>query len=653
MQPPNFGTVNENSRLKDFRQSVNDDFATAAVELGKRPVTFLNVTNKAALTGLTTATAGDEAVVVGGTSYKLVGVDPTVIGNWVEITSTSEAAARAAADADTLAAAVADAQSKYQPLDSSTDLSTAFAGQTMWTYGHSYMDEAAGYVTSMANYHTVIIDEELGTNKIKRVMSGSQIEQIVKAVIYGAYAWSPASEGILLFEGLINSIRANGMAGVTSATNTLRAFMAVVTASSRIEHSNPSVFAFGPGWSDSIGQTGAYISNADSKFSTAQGAYVDITLPANPTGIYYLLVIARQATGPTLEVIDVTAGDVVLGTYNLSNAVLPTPPGNVASPSATSAGPYVIRIEAPAGHVVRVTRTDATGIASHVDCLLPQSPSPQLTVLIKEQKLPSYLQGGSDYHNGSDATVEAYWDIVDEMVEEFPRTLAADALPYWNKATCLGSDQTHPNDTGYAALAQGVFDALNDYLNNRAVSREGLDADVQASLEKADNAVLKSSFVAKGDLLIATGSGTFVRLPVGPNGQILTADSSTPTGWKLAAPGGITGDLGGVNISNFKGTQVAKGSGDSLAAGDTGKVIVYNSASDGTLTLPNNIGADSTFTVLQLGVGKLTLSPASGATLLSRQSYTKTAGQGAIVSLYVAANAGGTAAQYILSGDGA
>ena len=39
--------------------------------------------------------------------------DPTVIGNWAEITSTSEAAARMAADADTLATAQAKADAAY------------------------------------------------------------------------------------------------------------------------------------------------------------------------------------------------------------------------------------------------------------------------------------------------------------------------------------------------------------------------------------------------------------------------------------------------------------------------------------------------------------------------------------------------------------
>lgn len=42
--------------------------------------------------------------------------------------------------------------------------------------------------------------------------------------------------------------------------------------------------------------------------------------------------------------------------------------------------------------------------------------------------------------------------------------------------------------------------------------------------------ILKGEFLAKGDLLVATGAGTFAVLPVGTDGQALTADSSAAVG---------------------------------------------------------------------------------------------------------------------------
>lgn len=43
---------------------------------------------------------------------------------------------------------------------------------------------------------------------------------------------------------------------------------------------------------------------------------------------------------------------------------------------------------------------------------------------------------------------------------------------------------------------------------------------------------------AKGDLIVGTGADTFARLAVGANDTVLTADSSTATGLKWAAPAG-------------------------------------------------------------------------------------------------------------------
>lgn len=49
-------------------------------------------------------------------------------------------------------------------------------------------------------------------------------------------------------------------------------------------------------------------------------------------------------------------------------------------------------------------------------------------------------------------------------------------------------------------------------------------------------AILKSIVTTKADIIVATGSATPVRFGVGTNGQVLTADSSTPEGVAWATP---------------------------------------------------------------------------------------------------------------------
>jgi len=83
---------------------------------------------------------------------------------------------------------------------------------------------------------------------------------------------------------------------------------------------------------------------------------------------------------------------------------------------------------------------------------------------------------------------------------------------------------------------------------------------------------------AKGDLVAGTGADTFAKLTVGANDTVLTADSTTATGLKWAAPAG-----GGANWSllNSGGTTLS-GSSSVTVSGISGKdkiLIVISDAS--------------------------------------------------------------------------
>lgn len=67
--------------------------------------------------------------------------------------------------------------------------------------------------------------------------------------------------------------------------------------------------------------------------------------------------------------------------------------------------------------------------------------------------------------------------------------------------------------------------------------------------EIANDAVLDSQFTTKGDIVVASGASTPVRLGVGSNNQVLTADSTTATGVKWAAAGGVTAQIIDIGVA--------------------------------------------------------------------------------------------------------
>lgn len=80
-------------------------------------------------------------------------------------------------------------------------------------------------------------------------------------------------------------------------------------------------------------------------------------------------------------------------------------------------------------------------------------------------------------------------------------------------------------------------------------------------------------------------------------------------------------------------------------------VIQSTGGSGITITLPKNLPAGFVCMVEQSGAGQVTFSAASGASLVNRQSHTKTAGQYALTTLYVRNNIDGISAVWLLAGD--
>lgn len=88
-----------------------------------------------------------------------------------------------------------------------------------------------------------------------------------------------------------------------------------------------------------------------------------------------------------------------------------------------------------------------------------------------------------------------------------------------------------------------------------------------------------------------------------------------------------------------------------LQSSDDGKVVELSNTSSITVTVPNSLAQGFSCLIVQVNTGQVTIAAGADATQRQRLGLNKTAGQWGVVSMYVRANVGGTAAEYVLGGD--
>jgi hypothetical protein len=161
-----------------------------------------------------------------------------------------------------------------------------------------------------------------------------------------------------------------------------------------------------------------------------------------------------------------------------------------------------------------------------------------------------------------------------------------------------GTTQSDGSDDGFLRLSAGG----------------GTNANAQSSIDI-------SGFSSTADMnnnIVFRTAGT-ERLRIDSNGNLSGSTTNTLSGF-------------GAQINSISASY-------QLAATDNSEVVQSNAASAITVTIPAGLPTGFNCMVLQYGAGQITFSPASGVTIINRNSYNKTIGQYALATvLHIGSN---------------
>lgn len=150
---------------------------------------------------------------------------------------------------------------------------------------------------------------------------------------------------------------------------------------------------------------------------------------------------------------------------------------------------------------------------------------------------------------------------------------------------------------GYAPLASPALTG-NPTAPTQTAGNNSTRLATTAFVQAASGLLVPKSLVdAKGDLIVATGNDTPARLPVGSDGQFLTADSAESTGMKWVTPSG--GGGGGVEFPYPPITEASSNwwAGPPKSSSSSG-------ANDGEIRFrPVFFGRPFKLTTFQVGIG--------------------------------------------------
>lgn len=157
----------------------------------------------------------------------------------------------------------------------------------------------------------------------------------------------------------------------------------------------------------------------------------------------------------------------------------------------------------------------------------------------------------------------------------------ATTTPNFGWTVPTSTDLVKDGATAIETLGDGIdasFVDLKGGTTGQILSKaSGTDLDFTWVAQDDSNAIQNAIVDAKGDLIAATAADTPARLAVGTNGHVLTADSTTATGLKWAAPAGGGKVLQVVNATY--GTEVASTTNTFVDTGLTATITPTSSTS--------------------------------------------------------------------------
>lgn len=322
--------------------------------------------------------------------------------------------------------------------------------QAMFGYGHSYM---AGDGTGIAggNYALRVQARSGAGSLTRRAIGGSGPSGIaIRAAGTAGFAYVAGTKGFVVWDGFFNTFHRTGYTTQKAKNGLiegLRAFLAIVSASSRFEQT--AMTRVGT-WTLT---SNAAFSGGSRHASSTSGDYAEGTVTVTAAGKVDILLSGTDdaasgifSAGPFTVTVDGVFHSVGTASdkYNVN--------ASVEEPAL--AGPYVHTVGGltPGNHLIRITKTDNT--FTYVDAFLVRSATPPPIIVMPMIK-PNFAATAILYAQPVRTNEErlAMNSDTRALASQFPNLFVAELDAGFSSDFMLGSDTIHLNDAGQGYYA--------------------------------------------------------------------------------------------------------------------------------------------------------------------------------------------------------